>query len=101
MAEAGTPGQHGDDRIVIVDDTIQLETPPALGRSFDPVRHKAETARKLAYGLLVIFALSMLAAVIMAFSDDIDAGVNLAQTIGPLTGGPLAVAVGYYFGASK
>jgi hypothetical protein len=34
-------------------------------------------------------------------AKNFSAGVDLAKEIGPLTGGPLAVAIGYYFGASS
>ena len=86
---------------VLLEDDIRLKTPPALGATFDPARHKAETARRLAYGLLVIFAASILAAVVMGFVDGLAAGTDLAETILPYTGGPLAVALGFYFGASS
>ena len=86
---------------VLLEDRIHLRTAPALGAVFDPIQHKAETARQLAYGLLVIFAGSVLASVIMAFSKSLTEGVDLATAVLPFTGTPLAVALGFYFGVSK
>lgn len=87
-------------REVLSSGTINIAPSPELGAPFDPIRHRAETARLLAIGLLLIFAASMLAAIGMS-ANNASAGVDLAKELGPITGGPLAVALGYYFGASS
>ena len=72
-----------------------------VGETFSPVRFQLETARFLAYGLFVAFTLSVGAGAAMAIFDDFEDGLKLIQILGSLTGGPLAVALGYYFGAAQ
>ena len=59
-----------------------------------------QTSRCLAYGLFVAFAASLVIGCAMAFKSFED-GLRLLQVLAPLTGGPLAVALGFYFGASR
>ena len=82
-------------------ESVELDLSVGLGPVFDPVEHETKTARYLAYGLLYVFLASVGVVVSMAFYADISDASELAKIILPVTGGPLAVALGYYFGASK
>lgn len=78
---------------------VRLHAEP-LTKPFDVRRHKEETASGLAWGLLFVFAGVIGAALLYAFVEDKDGAVDLAVTLLPYTGTPLAVALGYYFGIS-
>ena len=71
-----------------------------FGPDFNPVKHHLDTARWLAYLLFAAFGLSLGFCAVWALFNKENA-VMFLQVLGPLTGGPLAIAIGYYFGASK
>ena len=69
-------------------------------RPFDIPAHKEITASQLALGLLIVFGVTLVIVLVYAFIEDKDGAVDLARTILPFTGTPLALALGYYFGVS-
>ncbi len=102
MADKGIESDGPGDKFVIhTRGNVELKTDPAYGQDWNPERYKAETARYLARGLLYIFAVSVIMAVAVGIVYEPQDGIDMAQVILPFTGAPLAVTVGYFFGASK
>ena len=74
--------------------------PTPVTRPIDLRRLKETTSAYLALGLLVVFAGVIGAVLLFAFIEDAAGAVDLAVTILPYVGTPLALALGYYFGIS-
>lgn len=78
--------------------TRTLPTP--VTRHIDLRLLKETTSAFLARGLLFVFAVVVAAVLLFAFIEDAAGAVDLAVTILPYVGTPLALALGYYFGIS-